>query len=178
MAILTPGFLAWASRQWHEGAEFHWRRHGHTPVKVVLFTAGGVPEMVDFQQGIGQEAAGAAVRARAQRIGAVAVAMTAMSRIADIVYDTPEQTVSADSPPDASAGLRVAGEMIHSIVTLTVWPGRGVATSLRSDIHIGANGGAVLTPTVESGLTDPPQITGLTSWLTGLLPSRTDSATR
>jgi hypothetical protein len=178
MTILMPGFLAWASRQWHEGAELQWRRHGDTPVKAVLFTADGVPEMVDFQQGIGKEATGAAIHAHAQRIGAVAVAITAMSRITDVVYDTPEQTVSPDSPPGASAGIQAVGEMIQSIITLTVWPGHDVATSLRSDIRTGANGSAELAPTVESGLTDPPQITGLTTWLTGLLPTIPGSATR
>ncbi|WP_194913240.1 hypothetical protein [Catenulispora rubra] len=173
---MTPDFLAWASRQWHEGAQFHWHAHGATPIKVVLFTTDGVPEMVDVRQGIGQEATGAAIREHAQRIGAVAVAITAMSRMADVEYDVPLPAVSPGLPL-RPAVARVVGEMTHSIVTLTVWPDRDVSMSLRSDIRTGAHRTAELSPTVESGFTDPPQLTGLAAWLTGLLPTSRGSAT-
>ena len=97
MTLLTTGFLAMSSLEIHQTAEEHWRRHGTTPIKVVLFAADGVPHLVDFEQGIGQDAAGEAVRAHAERVGAVAVVLTAIPA-APLSRTIAARTSAAGSP--------------------------------------------------------------------------------
>lgn len=177
MAMLEPDSLARASEMIHQAAEEHWRRHGTAPIKVVLFTAAGVAELVDFEQGIGQQAAAEAIRTHAARIGAVAVAMTAISRIADVLVDLPNPASTPGPIPALPAGANIVGDVIRAVVTLTVWPDRNVTQALRSDIHTGSDGADVLAPIVESRMRDLPETVGLTSWLTGLLPSGTPEAT-
>jgi hypothetical protein len=177
MAMLNPDSLARASEMIHQAAEEHWRRHGTAPIKVVLFTADGVAELVDFEQGIGQQAAAEAIGVHAARIGAVAVAMTAISHIADVVVGLPNPASTPGPVPALPAGAQVVGEVIRAVVTLTVWPDRNITQALRSDIHTGPDGADALAPKVASGLRDLPETAGLTSWLTGLLPSGTPGAT-
>ena len=169
MALLTSDFLLRASEMIHRGAEEHWRRHGTSPIKMVLFTAAGAAEPVGFEPGVGQQAAGTAVRAHAASIGAVAVAMTAISRIADVVLDLPAQAPTPSPIPASPPGAQVVGEVIRAVVTLTVWPDHGLAQVLRSDIRTSSDGTAMLAPIAVSGIDDLPETAGLTSWLTGLL---------
>ena len=164
MTILTLEFLAWSSQEIHRTAEEHWRKHGTTPIKVVLFAADGVEQLVDFAQGTGQEAAGAAVRAHADRLGAVAVALTAVARVAEVEIDL------APQEPGAGAVVRLVGDFGRSLVTLTIWPERDVTAALCSDIRTGLDGPAVLAAVREGRPSDIAEFAGLTAWLTGLLP--------
>jgi hypothetical protein len=171
MTILTPEFLAWSSQEIHRAAEEHWRRHGTTPIKVVLFAGDGVPQPVDFAQGIGQEAAGRAVRTHADRIAAVAVALTAVARAAEVETDlTPHE-------PRAGAAVRLVGDFGRALVTLTIWPECDVTTAWCSDIRTGLDGPAVLAAVREGTPSDLAEFAGLTSWLTGLLPHNNRSVT-
>lgn len=164
MTILTAEFLAWSSREIHRTAEEHWRRHGTTPIKTVLFAADGVPRLVEFDQGIGQQAAGEAVREHAERIGAVAVALTAVARVAEVEIDL------APREPGSGAAVRLVGDFGRAVLTLTIWPGRAMTAALCSDIRTGLDGLAVLTDVREGTPSDLAEFAGLTAWLTGLLP--------
>ena len=164
MTILTPEFLAWSSQEIHRTAEDHWRKHGTTPIKTVLFAADGVPRLVEFDQGIGRDAAGDAVREHAERIGAVAVALTAVARVAEVEIDL------APQEPGAGTAVRLVGDFGRAVLTLTIWPGRAVTTALCSDIRTGPDGPAVLTAVREGTPSDLAEFAGLIAWLTGLLP--------
>ena len=174
MTLLTPGFLATASLQVHQTAEQHWRAYGTSPIKVVLFAADGVPELVDFAQGIGQEAAGEAVRAHAARIGAVAVVLTAIAHVAEVEIGlTPSEPGTAQPPDQTVPSARMVGDFGRAVVTLTIWPERELTKALKSSIITGLEGPAVLLTSREDAPTDPAEFAGLITWLTGLLPGHT-----
>lgn len=175
MTELTPGYLAWASLQIHQTAERHWREYGTTPIKVILFAADGTPVLVKFDQGIGQDAAAAAVREHATRAGAVAIAMTAITNTFDAEIPAPPHSVPPGPLPGVPDGMRIVGEVTRSVTTLTVWPQRDLAKAWTSDIRAGAI--AALAAIVESDAADPSQAAGLTSWLAGLLPDSSGPST-
>lgn len=177
MVLLTPGFLAMSSLEVHQTAEEHWRRHGTTPIKVILFAANGVPHLVDFEQGIGQDAAGEAVRAHAERVGAVAVVLTAIARVAEVEVDlTPREPDAGPEPDQATPAARLVGDFGRAVVTLTIWPARDLTKALRSTILTSLDGPDVLLSAREGAPADPDDFAGLITWLTGLLPKRTPEA--
>lgn len=171
MTLLTPGFLATASLEVHQTAEKHWRTYGTSPIKVLLFAADGVPELVDFEQGIGQEAAGEAVRAHAARISAVAVVLTAVAHVAEVEIGlTPSKPGTAQTSDQTSPPTLLVGDFGRAVVTLTLWPERELTKALKSSIITGLDGTAVLLSSREGTPTDPAEFEGLTTWLAGLLP--------
>ena len=176
MTLLTPVFLAMSSLEVHQTAEEHWRRHGTAPIKVLLFAADGVPNLVDFEQGIGQDAAGEAVRAHAARIGAVAVVLTAIARVAEVEVEvdlTPGDPNTGPQPDQAMFTARLVGAFGRAVVTLTIWPARDLTKALRSTILPTLDGPDVLLSAREGTTADPADFAGLITWLTGLLPERT-----
>lgn len=178
MTLLTPGFLATASLEVHQTAEQHWRTYGTSPIKVVLFAADGVPELVDFAQGVGQEGAGEAVRAHAAQIGAVAVVLTAVAHVAELeVGMPPSESAAAQAPDQTAPSVRLVGDFGRAMVTLTLWPERELAKALKSSIITGLDGPAVLLSSREGTSADPSEFVGLITWLTGLLPGLTPKRT-
>jgi hypothetical protein len=179
MTLLTPGFLAIASLEVHQTAEQHWRSYGTSPIKVVLFAADGVPELVDFPQGIGQDAAGEAVRAHAARIGAVAVVLTAIAHVAEVEIGlTPSEPGTAQPPDQSVPSAWMVGDFGRAVVTLTLWPERELTKALKSSIITGLAGPAVLLASREGTPADPAELAGLITWLSGLLPARMPKGTR
>lgn len=179
MTLLTPEFLATASLEVHRTAEEHWRAYGTSPIKVLLFSADGVPELVDFEQGIGQEAAGEAVRAHAARIGAVAVVLTAVAHVAEVEISlTPSEPGTAQTPDQTSPSARLVGDFGRAVVTLTLWPARELTKALKSSIITGLDGPAVLLSSREGTPIDPAEFEGLITWLAGLLPGRAPTSER
>jgi hypothetical protein len=171
MTLLTPGFLATASLEVHRTAEQHWHDHGTTPIKIVLFASDGVPQLVDFAQGIGQDAAGDAARAHAARIGAVAVVLTAMTHATELEIDLPPNEPGTGQQLGGQARMaRLSGDFGRAVVTLTVWPAHGLAKALRSNIITSPDGPAVMLSSRSGPTGNPGQFTGLITWLTGLLP--------
>ena len=174
MTLLIPGFLATASLQVHQTAEQHWHDRGTSPIKIVLFANDGVPQLVDFEQGISQDAAGDAARTHAARTGAVAVVLTAVAHVAELEIDlTPSEPGTGQQPGSATHAVRLVGDFGRAVVTLTVWPARDLTRALRSDIITCPDGPDVLLPTRSGSPDDPEQFAGLITWLTGLLPDRT-----
>jgi hypothetical protein len=173
MTLLTPGFLATASLEVHQTAEQHWRAYGTSPIKVVLFAADGVPALVDFEQGIGQEAAGDAISAHAARIGAVAVVLTAVARVAEVEINlTPSEPGTAQASDRTVPSARLVGDFGRAVVTLTLWPESALTKALKSSIVPGLEGPDVLLASREGTPADPAEFAGLITWLTGLLPGR------
>lgn len=167
MSVLSPGWLAKASLAIHITAEDHWRAYGASPVKVFLFAQDGTPQLVQFAQGGGPDAAVAAIGAHAERHSAVALVITAPATTTEthLAPDVFARTSLADLPTPEDVA-----DAARSILTVTLWPERDLATALHSDIQATGTGAFELAPILESAPTDPSHAGGLIATLTGLLP--------
>lgn len=167
MSMLMSDWLAKASLAIHITAEDHWRAYGDSPVKVFLFSASGAPHIAGFPQRCGQEAAAEAVRASAERVGAVAIVITSLAEttFVPIAPDVFARMPLADLPtPADSADDR------QCLLTVAVWPARELVKTLYTDVRTEADGTRMLTRLLKSEPTEPSRVDGLVAWLGGLLP--------
>jgi hypothetical protein len=163
MPALIPDRLVKTGLAIHVTAEDNWLAHGEIPVTVVLFAACGAPEAAELPQRCGPQTGAEAIRAHAERLGAVALVITAPAETIDV---RPGPGVYVRMP---SADLPVAGEGPgggRCILTVAYRPERDLVKALSTGVRTQADGTRTLAPMLESDPDGPPRVAGLR----GLLP--------
>lgn len=155
MPILMIARFAEASLAIHVTAEDHWLAHGEIPVTVILITACGAPEAVELPRGRGPQAGAEAVRAHAERLGAVALVATAPAATTGVRQgaDVFARTPLAD-PPTAEQ----APGHGRCILTVAYRPERDLVKALSTGVRTHPDGARTPARRLESDPAAPPGV--------------------